>query len=60
MDGVLILDPGLAEPRFVHRTRHIWLLPIDPGSERPPSIGHMISGVGLYAQIRGWEVIDLE
>jgi hypothetical protein len=59
MDGVLVLDPGLAEPRFVYQDRHIWLLPINPGDEGPPSIGHMISAVGLYNKDRGWELIDL-
>ena len=59
MDGVLVLDPGLSEPRFVHQDRHIWLLPIDPGDERPPSIGQMISAVGTFGDDRGWEIVEL-
>lgn len=59
MDGVLVLDPGLSVPRFIHQYRRIWLLPIDPGSEHPPSIGHMISAVGIYEEDRGWELVDL-
>lgn len=59
MDGVLVLDPGLAEPRFAYQDRRIWLLPIDPGSERPLFIGQMISAVGLFDEHSGWEIIDL-
>jgi hypothetical protein len=56
MDGVLVLDPALSEPRFVFQARLIWLLPVDPGSEGPPSIGHLISAVGIYEEDRGWEI----
>jgi hypothetical protein len=59
MDGVLVLDPRLAEPGFFYQYRHIWLLPIDPGSERPPSIDHMITAVGTYEGHRDWEFTDL-
>jgi hypothetical protein len=60
MDGVLVLDPGLAEPRFFHQDRHIWLLSIDPGRERPPSIGHMIMAVGTCDEDHGWELVKLD
>jgi hypothetical protein len=60
MDGVLVLDPGLAESRFVYQERHIWLYPVDPGCDRPPSIGHMLSAVGVLRDDGRWEIIDLE
>jgi hypothetical protein len=58
MDGVLVLEPALWMPPFVLQAGLIWLLPIDPGSEGPPSIGHMIAAVGVYAEGRGWEIVD--
>ena len=56
MDGVLVLEPGLAVPPFVFQEHHIWLLPIDPGSEGPPAIGHMIAAVGTYEKGTGWNL----
>jgi hypothetical protein len=58
MDGVLVLEPALSEPPFVFQAGLIWLLPVDPGSEGPPSVGHMISAVGIYEEGRGWEITD--
>lgn len=58
MDGVLVLDPGLSEPRFSLQDRHIWLLAVDPGSERPPAIGHMVLAVGIWEE-GGWQLTDL-
>ena|ERR1700709_888863 len=60
MDGVLAIEAGLSVPRFVHQDRRIWLLPIAPGAEGPPSIGHMISAVGTYEVDRGWRWTGLE
>jgi hypothetical protein len=59
MDGVLVIQTALSVPPFVHQERHIWLLPIDPGSERPPWIEHMISTVGIYEAVRGWTWSDI-
>jgi hypothetical protein len=59
MDGVLVLDPALADPRFAHQDRHIWLFPIDPSSEGPPSIGHMLVAAGVRHDDGRWEIIDL-
>jgi hypothetical protein len=59
MDGVLAIETTLSVPSFTYQYRHIWLLPIDPRSEGPPSIGHMIGSVGVYREGEGWRWIDL-
>jgi hypothetical protein len=58
MDGLLVLDLGLSDSPFDHQDRHIWLLAVDPGSERPPSIGHMVLAVGIW-EGGGWQLTDL-
>jgi hypothetical protein len=59
MDGVLIFDPALSEPRFAYQERQTWLFPVDPGCDRLPSIGHMLSAVGVLREDGGWEIIEL-
>jgi len=59
MDGVLVFDPALAEPRFARQYRHIWLASVEPGCDRPPSIGHMLTAVGVRQVNGAWDIIDL-
>lgn len=58
MDGVLVIDADLSVPGFEYQDRHIWLLPADPGSDRPPSIGHMVIAVGIWEK-GAWQITDL-
>jgi hypothetical protein len=50
MDGVLVLESGLAVPPFEFQEDHIWLVPSD-GVGRA-SIGHMVVAVGVWKQGR--------
>ena len=55
MDGVLVLDPDLAEPPFEFQERHIWLIPVDPATDRPPFISPIVTAVGIW-DAEAWEM----
>ncbi len=56
MDGVLILDPGLAETPFQHEDERIWRSPGDAGF--PDPIGQMILGVAVFENGGWYEIAD--
>lgn len=57
MDGVLAIDPGLADSPFQLMDGHIWLMDASPGS--PTSIDGMIVAVGVWEDGE-WRVDELE
>ena len=57
MDGVLVIDPALAETPFEPQEGHIWLMPVERGA-RAPYIGHMVIAIGVWSAGR-WRITDL-
>jgi hypothetical protein len=58
MDGVLVLDPGEAEPPFEHQEAHIWLMAAPAGASI--SIGAMIVAIGVWNDSSDeWDIVDL-
>jgi hypothetical protein len=57
MDGVLVIDPGLADAPFEPMDGHIWLMEVSWGSRAP--IEGMIVAVGVWEDGE-WQVDEYE
>ncbi len=57
MDGVLVIDPGLADTPFEPMDGHIWLMEVSWGSRAP--IEGMIVAVGVWEDGE-WQVDEYE
>jgi len=57
MDGVLVIDPGLAEALFAYVEGHIWLM---NSPLIPVAIDGAIVAIATCSQAVGWSTIDYE
>jgi hypothetical protein len=57
MDGVLVIDPGLAEAPFAYVEGRIWLI---ESPLMPVAMDGAIVAIATWSQATGWTTVDYE